>query len=123
MSVYCVVADGDAHFAQAKSAGEIACAMLLTKDIRAKCGALSRLAHLLGDYGARAGDFGTRIASASRTSAPAPYLCKVSAIPLRSRFTIRPIWLPVSSRIAPLWLVSTIACGPRPTVAPTPPAA
>ena len=92
MSVYCVVADGDAHFAQAKSAGEIACAMLLTKDIRAKCGAaLSARAPARGDYGARAGDFGTRIASASRTSAPAPYLCKVSAIPLRSRFTIRPI--------------------------------
>ena len=51
------------------------------------------------------------------------YLCSVSAIPLRSAFTIRPIWLPVSSRIAPFWLVSTIACGPRPMVAPTPPAA
>src|ERR1043166_1881328 len=49
---------------------------------------------------------------------PPPYLCSVSAIPLRSRFTIRPIWLPVSSRIAPFWLVSTIACGPRPPVAP-----
>ncbi len=92
MSVYCVVADGDAHFAQAKSAGEIACAMLLTKDIRAKCGALSRLAHLLGDYGARAGDFGTRIAvRLANLGASARYLCSVSAIPLRSRFTIRPI--------------------------------
>ena len=52
-----------------------------------------------------------------------PYLCNVSAIPLRSKFTISPIWLPVSSRIAPFWLVSTIACGPRPMVAPAPPAA
>jgi hypothetical protein len=47
----------------------------------------------------------------------------VSARPLRSALTIAPTELPVSVSTAPFWLVSTIACAPRPTAAPTLPAA
>ena len=41
-----------------------------------------------------------------------------SAMPLRSRFTIRPVCRPLTSRTAPFWLVRMIACAPRMTVAP-----
>ena len=43
--------------------------------------------------------------------------------PLRSALTMAPTELPVSCSTAPLGLVSTIACTPRPTAAPTFPAA
>ena len=43
--------------------------------------------------------------------------------PLRSALTIAPTELPVSVSTAPLGLVSTMACAPRPTAAPTLPAA
>ena len=43
--------------------------------------------------------------------------------PLRSALTMAPTELPVSVSTAPFWLVSTIACTPRPTAAPTLPAA
>jgi len=36
-----------------------------------------------------------------------------SAIPLTSRFTISPVWVPLSCSTAPFWLVSTIVWGPR----------
>lgn len=44
----------------------------------------------------------------------------VSAMPLTSRFTISPVWVPLNCSTAPFWLVRTIACGPRMTVAPAP---
>jgi spermidine dehydrogenase len=43
--------------------------------------------------------------------------------PLRSALTIAPTELPVSLSTAPCWLVSTIACAPLTTAAPTLPAA
>ena len=43
--------------------------------------------------------------------------------PLRSALTIAPTEVPLSVSTAPFWLVSTIACAPRPTAAPTFPAA
>jgi hypothetical protein len=42
--------------------------------------------------------------------------------PLRSALTMAPTELPVSVSTAPFGLVSTIACAPRPTAAPTLPA-
>ena len=36
-------------------------------------------------------------------------------MPLRSRFTINPVWVPASCITAPRWLVSTTACGPEVT--------
>jgi hypothetical protein len=52
----------------------------------------------------------------------AAYLTVITR-PLRSALTIAPTDLPLSVSIAPCWLVSTIACAPRPTAAPTLPAA
>jgi hypothetical protein len=43
-----------------------------------------------------------------------------SAMPLTSRLTISPVWLPLRCSTAPFWLVRTIACGPRMMVAPAP---
>ena len=57
-----------------------------------------------------------------RERAAFPHLT-VIASPLRSALTMAPTEEPVSDSIAPFWLVSTIACAPRPTAAPTLPAA
>jgi len=55
--------------------------------------------------------------------APGRAYFTVIAKPLRSALTIAPTELPVSVSTAPFGLVSTIACAPRPTAAPTLPAA
>src|SRR5262245_29501511 len=47
----------------------------------------------------------------------------VIASPLRSAFAISPTCRPESSRMAPFWLVSTIARTPPPTARPAPAAA
>ena len=50
------------------------------------------------------------------------HYCIESARPVRSALICSPRWRPVSASTAPLWLASTIACAPRPIVAPAPPA-
>ena len=52
-----------------------------------------------------------------------PAYFTVMTRPLRSALTMAPTELPVSSSTAPCWLVSTMACAPRPSAAPTFPAA
>ena len=54
---------------------------------------------------------------------PAPNYFIVIANPLKSAFAISPTCRPESSRMAPFWLVSTIARTPRPTASPAPAAA
>ena len=52
-----------------------------------------------------------------------PAYFTVMTKPLRSALTMAPTELPVSVSTAPCWLVSTMACAPRPSAAPTFPAA
>ena len=52
-----------------------------------------------------------------------PAYLTVITRPLRSALTMAPTERPVSVSTAPFWLVSTMACAPRPTAAPTLPAA
>jgi hypothetical protein len=58
-----------------------------------------------------------------RWAQPAPNYFIVIASPLRSAFAISPTCRPESSRMAPFWLVSTIARTPPPTASPAPAAA
>ena len=53
----------------------------------------------------------------------ARYYFSVIASPLRSRFAISPSCLPLNSRIAPFWLVSTMPRTPAPNATPAPAAA
>src|SRR5579862_5094892 len=59
----------------------------------------------------------------ARSGLHAPAHFTVMTRPLRSALTMAPTELPVSSSTAPCWLVSTMACAPRPSAAPTFPAA
>ena len=58
-----------------------------------------------------------------RWAQSAPNYFIVIASPLRSAFAISPTCRPESSRMAPFWLVSTIARTPPPTASPAPAAA
>ena len=58
-----------------------------------------------------------------RCAQSAPNYFIVIASPLRSAFAISPTCRPESSRMAPFWLVSTIARTPPPTASPAPAAA
>ena len=54
---------------------------------------------------------------ADRGAVRRPYFT-VSANPLKSKFTISPVCVPESSRIAPFWLVRMIAWPPLKMAAP-----
>jgi hypothetical protein len=68
-------------------------------------------------------DGGLRFANPPYEAYAVSYCFNVIASPLRSRFAIRPTCLPLSSRIAPFWLVSRMPRTPAPNATPAPAAA
>jgi hypothetical protein len=71
----------------------------------------------------RGGEARARLSPSARGMTIVSAYLTVITRPLRSALTMAPTELPVSVSTAPFGLASTIACAPRPTAAPTLPAA